>query len=361
MSSTVFYNVQLFHILFVNLFLIWQSFFSLNQLISYTKELNIKQTIVSDSRLDQKTSDLSILRVSFILYLVSFIHISTMKFSSGYIFFDQCYISESSRRYFLLISFIYIFITYLNLLLHSNKINLPSDYSCSNITLFIISPYIFLCSNFYSFFFVIELLGIIILVKFTFLPLTYSNKGESKTTITSTPKPLVLSIFTYYWMSFFSSSFILVYILFMLFTWGTVDYFELLTLSTFDNVLLKSISSIYYPILGLLFSFGFLLKAGAAPFHLYKASLYKGLPLFSILNYTLVFYLTYLIYFSLIIPVIVQSSGILSVYFLAAVTLVSLLLLSTSLFSNRHLKTFLALSSALNAAVLVMILISVTI
>lgn len=132
-------------------------------------------------------------------------------------------------------------------------------------------------------------------------------------------------------------------------------------MSSFNKVTLLSINSFYYSLLGLLFSLGFLLKAGAAPFHLYKASLYKGLPLFSIFNYTLVFYLTYLMYFSLIIPVIVQSSGTLSVYFLAALTIISLVLLSASLFSNRHLKTFLALSSALNAAVLIMILISVTI
>lgn len=141
---------------------------------------------------------MSILRISFLLYFVSFFHISTMKFSSGYIFFDQCFINETSRRYFLLSSFLYVIITYLNLTLHSNKFNLPSDYSCSNLTLLIVSPYLFLSPNFYSFFFIIELLGIIILVKFTFLPLTYSNKGDARGSISSTPKPLVTSIFTYY-------------------------------------------------------------------------------------------------------------------------------------------------------------------
>ena len=186
--------------------------------MSYSKDLNINQTIVSDRRTDHKSSDRSILRISFLLYSTSFIHISTMKFLSGYIFFDQLFINESIRNLFLLISFVYVILTYLNLVLHSNKINLPSDYSSSNLSLFIISPYLFLCSNFYSFFFVIELLGIIILVKFTFLPLSYSSKSSEKGAISSTPKPLVMSIFTYYWMSFFSSSFILIYILAMLFT-----------------------------------------------------------------------------------------------------------------------------------------------
>jgi hypothetical protein len=117
---------------------------------------------------------------------------------SGYIFFDQLYISESPRVFFILLTYSYLFVNFKVLTAWSSKISIPSDYSALNSTFFIVSPFIALSSNFYSFFFIIELLGVIILVKFTFLPLTYSSKGSSKGAISSTPRPLVLSIFTYY-------------------------------------------------------------------------------------------------------------------------------------------------------------------
>lgn len=345
--------------LFASLVIIWQSFFTLNQITSYSNGLNTKQLIVSDSRINYRSSDLSMLRVSLLVILSTTVHASTLRFNAGYIFFDQLFINESLRRLFILVLVIYSTVCWLNLVYFNSKVNLPSDYTCSNCTFFLIAPYIMLSSNFYSFFFIIELLGLAILVKFTFLPLTYSSKGESKRAISSTPKPLVISIFTYYWMSFFSSSFIIIYIIFMLFAWGTVDYYELLNVTNLSSSSVNRINSFFYSSLGLLFSLGFLLKAGAAPFHMYKVSLYEGLPLFSIFNYTLMFYVTYLFYFSYLIPVLVQSSGLLSTLVATLVTLLGLLTLSVSLFSNRHLKTFLALSSSLNAALLFMLLLSI--
>lgn len=52
--------------------------------------------------------------------------------------------------------------------------------------------------NFYSFFFIIELLGIAMLVKFTFMPMSYSSKNKVRGIVLATPKPMVMAIFTYY-------------------------------------------------------------------------------------------------------------------------------------------------------------------
>lgn len=127
----------------------------------------------------------------------------------------------------------------------------------------------------------------------------------------------------------------------------------------FSKFTMISTSSLFYSTLGLFFSLGFLLKAGAAPFHLYKVSVYKGIPLFSVIVYTFIFYLTYMMYFSYLIPVLVHTTGILTTLFMLFTLTVGTIYLTTALYNNRNLKTFLALSSSINAITILLILISV--
>jgi len=210
--------MQSIHTCIINLILIWYSFFIINTTISYSRDISKKQTLVKSSRNATLSNELTMLRSCTVVLVTSSVLSLLNRSISGYIFFDQLYISESPRVFYLLLTYSYLFVNFKVLTAWSSKMSIPSDYSALNATFFIVSPFITLASNFYSFFFIIELLGVIILVKFTFLPLTYSAKGSNKGAISSTPRPLVLSIFTYYWMSFFSSSFLLIYIITMLFT-----------------------------------------------------------------------------------------------------------------------------------------------
>ena len=114
----------------------------------------------------------------------------------------------------------------------------------------------------------------------------------------------------------------------------------------------------FYSIIGALFVLGFLLKAGAAPFHTYKVYMFNGLPLYSVIIYTSLFYITYLSYFAYIIPVIILPYSNLSVLIILSVTVLGLVYLTNDLFANRYLKAFFALSSALNAVMLTLLLIS---
>jgi len=117
-----------------------------------------------------------------------------------------------------------------------------------------------------------------------------------------------------------------------------------------------SISSVFYSLLGLLFTLGFFIKSGAAPFHMYKVSIYKGLPLFSVFNYTLIFYITYISYFSYIIPLLVHTTGTLSCLASLLILVAGSVSLLLSLFNNRYIKAFLALSSSLNAISVLLLL-----
>lgn len=304
-------------------------------------------------------SEITLVRVTLLILLSSLLSSIPLRFISGYIFFDQLFINDTTRLMFVLTLFIYTFPTLFNSFMSSTKLSVPTDYSCTNSTFFLIAPLLLLSPNFYSFFFLIELLGVTILVKFIFIPMTYSSKGVKKGSISSKPKPLILSIFTYYWMSFFSSAFIIMYVIVVLFTWGTVDYYELNLMIGFSRFTLISTSSIFYSLLGLIFSLGFLLKAGAAPFHTYKVAVYRGLPLLSVLNYTFMFYTTYIVYFSYVIPVLVHTTGLVSGLFILLTVVVGSITLLVSMFSNRHLKSFLALSSSLNIISIILILLCV--
>lgn len=119
-----------------------------------------------------------------------------------------------------------------------------------------------------------------------------------------------------------------------------------------------SVSTYFYSTIGALFVLGFLLKAGAAPFHTYKVYMFSGLPLYSLVIYTSLFYLTYLSYFAYLIPTIVLPYSNLSTLVIIVVTVLGLLYLTNDLFTNRYLKAFFALSSSLNAVMLLLVLLS---
>jgi hypothetical protein len=121
-----------------------------------------------------------------------------LRYVSGYIFFDQLFVNSTTRLLFIVTLFIYLLPSLFMVFIALTKVSVPTDYTSVNLMFFVIAPFILLSPNFYSFFFLIELLGVLILVKFIFLPLTYSGKGQNKGHIASSSKPLTLSIFTYY-------------------------------------------------------------------------------------------------------------------------------------------------------------------
>lgn len=322
------------------------------------KDITRKQILVKESKRSSVGIDGTTIRMSSLLMLMVFFKSAILKTSSGYVFFDQLIVLNSTYWLYLLMLASYLTVTIKTLISWLSKVKIPSDYTCVNLTFFLVAPVLPLTANLYSFFLIIELLGVCILTKFSFLPLGYSSKTKSKGTMLSTPKPLVMSIFTYYWMGFFSSIFMAIYLIVMLYTWGTTDYYELTTLFYFSDKIVMSVSTYFYSTIGALFVLGFLLKAGAAPFHTYKVYMFSGLPLYSLVIYTSLFYLTYLSYFAYLIPTIVLPYSNLSTLVIIVVTVLGLLYLTNDLFTNRYLKAFFALSSSLNAVMLLLVLLS---
>jgi len=342
-----------------SIYYIWFFFFNVNYITSYIKDITRKQILVKENNKTPISIEGATIKMSILVLLISALKTILLKTIAGYVFFDQLIVINATYWLFLLMASSYLAVSVKMLISWLSKIKIPSDYTCTNLTFFLLAPILSLTANLYSFFLIIELLGICILAKFSFLPLGYSSKTNSKGIVLSTPKPLVVSIFTYYWMGFFSSIFLAFYLVIMMYAWGTTDYYELTNLLYFSDKITMSISSYFYSILSSFFILGFLLKAGAAPFHTYKMHMFRGLPLFSVIIYTSLFYVTYLVYFAYLIPVIILSSFDLGAIVIMVVTVLGIVYLTNDLFTNKHLKTFFALSSALNATTLIFLLLSI--
>jgi NADH:ubiquinone oxidoreductase subunit 2 (subunit N) len=97
-----------------------------------------------------------------------------------------------------------------------------------------------------------------------------------------------------------------------------------------------------------IFILGFFLKIGLTPFHLYKIEVYKGLPFVTILIYTILFFIVYFLFFSILF--LKNISAFYSYYWLS---MLLLLLLGVCyiiflLFDVNFIKSFFAYSTIVN-------------
>lgn len=129
-------------------------------------------------------------------------------------------------------------------------------------------------------------------------------------------------------------------------------YFELNALIVASNIQPGTAHSAFIVLWDFLFIFGFFLKAGIAPLHLFKIEVYRGLPFFTIFIYTFLYFLSFFLYFIYMVHWLMPHVLYYNTYILEVAVVYAVLYLSATLFSNRHLKTFLALSSILNSLVI---------
>jgi len=350
-------NLQLTFVTIISVHFTWSFFFTISSIRSINNSLISRQTTIKPNLFSITPEGLAI-KLSLILLLMFTFRLFAIRVPTGYFLFDQLHVFNNTFFFFVLLLLSYLLLTSNVFISWLSRVRVPIDYTCTLLTLLITAPTILLTSNFYSFFMIIELIGVCILAKISLLPLSYSLKDNSKGVIMTTPKSLILSIFAYYWMSFFSSIFLMIFVIFIIFSWGTADYFEINVLVSFTDVIAKSTGTEFYQLIGALFIFGFLLKAGSTPFHMYKVNLFQGLPIFSTIVYTFIFYLTYISYFAYLLPSVMYLTGTTGVILSLTMLIVGIVLLLGALFSNRYLKSFLALSSSINAAIILLLLFS---
>lgn len=227
--------------------------------------------------------------VYFIIFLF-FIKIDFFLF-----WFNHLKISNFNYNFIFIIIVTSYFLINLIKFLKNENVNYNIDYFSALINLIIFVPLIFLSNTIYTFLFLLELNSLIILYKFSVSRTWFNNKNTNFNRVL--PKSYLNMLFFQYWANFFSSMLIMFSVFNLLYIFGSTEWFliEILTINNYFN---KNIFLIY---LWLSFLIGIFLKIGFTPIHLFKIEVYKGIPFLSIFFYTTWYFLSFFLYFTIII------------------------------------------------------------
>lgn len=106
------------------------------------------------------------------------------------------------------------------------------------------------------------------------------------------------------------------------------------------------------------FVFSFFLKLGAAPVHLFKLDIYKGLPYYTIFLYTVIYLVIYMFYFMQIFLINLNGFYTLASHVIVYFILFGVFFLLVNLFNINCVKSFLAYSGILNILIFILITLS---
>lgn len=291
-------------------------------------------------------------------YIYFFIFIFFIKIDFMNFWFNHLKISNFNFSILLLILLLSIFILFLTKNVKNANINYNLDYFSSITNLIIFVPLIFMSNTIYTFIFILELTSIIILYKFSVSRNWFNNNKNFKNSSFSRilPKAYLNMLFFQYWANFFSSMLLMFSLFNLMFLYGSSEWFFLSYLQgTQYNSLYfnKPILLIYIYVS---FFIGFFLKIGFTPLHLFKIEVYKGIPFISIFFYTTWYFLSFFLYFVIIVY---SNLNIFKIYFnliFFIFILIGLFYSISLLFDVNLLKSFFAYSTVVNAINFIIVL-----
>lgn len=256
---------------------------------------------------------------------------------------------------FLIVSFS----IFLLLKLVFKKTNLAKsvDYLFSVNNLVILLPYLFFINTVFSFLFFLELVSVALLYKLISSKIWFKGTAHNKNMVNNIPQSYINMIFFQYWVTFFSTIFIIYFYINIFYLYGTSDWYimQYLSVVTLDNSL---VFGLYQKLTISVFIFSILFKLGITPFHLFKVEVYKGIPFLSIFLYTTyyftIFFSFFLYFLSDFIGALVTHYYILFVISLFVGTVYTVVLL----FDVSVLKAFFTYSTVINTIGFLIVFIS---
>lgn len=356
MSSVVYLNTQLPVLVVSLLWLLTWVFFILNRDAQTISGGDKSGTLIREKSPVGLVSETVFGRVTLVTLIAFTLIALNLRFVGGFIIFEQLMVNSFSRDMLIVLSTFYIILQFITCNVSFCKVNLSLEYLYSLSIFFVMSPLLYFSASIYSFFFLLEVLGVLVVLLFSSLTYLGSKRNLSNEyasdTVNPAPARLITSLFTQFWISFFSTVLLILFLIVSLFVWNTSMYYELNAIIVASNVAPGTAHSAFIVLWDFLFIFGFFLKAGIAPLHLFKIEVYRGLPFFTIFIYTFLYFLSFFLYFIYMVHWLLPHILYYNTYFLELIIIFGVLYLSATLFSNRHLKTFLALSSILNSLII---------
>lgn len=289
---------------------------------------------------------------NFIYFFIFFYFIKT---DFNVFWFNHLKFNNFNLNVILIILIFSLIILILIKTIKNSNVNYNIDYFFSIVNLICFVPLIFLTNTIITFLFVLELISLIILYKFSVSRTWFKKKSFNFDRLL--PKSYLNMIFFQYWANFFSSMFIMFSVFSILFIFGSLEwsFIEVITNSNNNNNYFYSYNLIFI-YTWTIFFIGLFLKIGFTPLHLFKIEVYKGIPFISIFFYTTWYFLSFFLFFSIIIFNNLYSLKMfLNIIFFVFIN-VGLFYSINLLFDVNLLKSFFAYSTIVNATNFIVVL-----
>ena len=201
MSTAIYLNIQLPVLIVSLLYLITWVFFILNRDANTVKSTEVHSVLVKERAPASYSAELSFSRIVYISLITTVILLIFMRFISGFMVFEQLIINSFSRDILLVTLLCYALLQYITYIMNFYKVNFSLEYLFSLAIFFTMSPLLYLSSSLYSFFFLLEVLGVLVILLFSSLTYLGPKKGNIDATYRSdtlnpAPAKLVISLFT---------------------------------------------------------------------------------------------------------------------------------------------------------------------
>ena len=328
----------------------WLFFFKNNFLSNRFSSAKVK---VRQTNFLKKNTSTSTLKYALCITSMFMFSFTILRGSEKSFFWNHFFISNLSSYLIYYLIFICLLCTAIILRTSYKNINLNIEYSFAIVNINYLIILIFLSNTFYTLFFNLELVSCFIFYKFS-VSKYWQKKRKSEKTENLTkfakllPKYYVNMLFFQYWSTFFSTVLLLYSLinLFLLFNsteWVILNFI----VGVNNNLIYLNKTDLVFFSLPLIF--GFILKLGITPLHLYKIETYKGVPFLSLFLYTTYYFLVYFTYFTLFLLIYLNALSYIYWSYLAIILIFGTGYLLFIIFDGFLIKSFFAYSTLINS------------
>lgn len=357
MLSIYFEDIYLLLPFLVNFIIIWLFYFKINFFSIRNLSLASDNKKKSDVTYTFHNSYFIFIMMLFLFLLISYMY--TFKGLSSNVWWNHLQLGNLSFfiiSLLLVVSFLF-FLICKNVSLFNNFVKVDYFFSLFNLTLFL--PLIFITNTLFTFLFVLEVSSVIVFYKFVVSKIwkLQANNVNDFITFRNLPNYYLNLLFFQYWATFFSSVLILFVLISYIYMYGSSEWFLLNLLSKFN--LYFSLNNINLFVLNFILIFGFLIKIGFTPVHLYKIEVYKGLPFIAIFFYTTYYFLVFFLFFILLILFFLESFSVYWSVILLFILVFGLFYIISLIFDVQYVKAFFAYSSVINSVGFISVVVSI--
>lgn len=271
---------------------LWVFFFKINNTLP-----RITQNNTTNIKIIKINSNVIFTYFYLFLLIYTYFSIYTIHGKNDLLWFSHFNLNNFSLNLFHLFFFIGFILFYL-LKSTVKKTNLTKciDYIFSINNLIILFPYLFCVNTIFTFLFIIELISAILLYKLISSKIWFKKNNKSKVVENNIPQNYINMVFFQYWVTFFSTIFIVYFYINIFYIYGTSDWFLIQFFNSigFAN---SHTDGLVIRFLIVVFIISIFFKLGVTPFHLFKVEVYKGIPYLSIFFYTTYYFIVFFVFF----------------------------------------------------------------